>query len=284
MADPLRPRDEHPLDRRRRPEPPGRRSTRSRPTWAARTSAGTRWRRRTASRPRPCDPTGLTLPGRRVRPRPGLLDHRRRGRSRCRPSRPSGPLPVRDYCSGTIWSLDPTTTSLDQADVLLESGRAISAFGLDRGRLRPADRPERRPAPPTRRARRSVAGPSGDPVGDRDRDADLGRPALDRAWPCRPASSAPPSAAGTRAAPPPPSTTSVDAGDRRRRPPRRGRPRVTGPGRSPRAGRPVPPRSGSSTRNDRPSMLVAPAVSDPSMTPPSVARSRIVTSTVFASS
>lgn len=36
-----------------------------------------------------------------------------------------------DFCSGTIWSIDASTTALTEPDVLFESGRSISAIALD---------------------------------------------------------------------------------------------------------------------------------------------------------
>lgn len=35
-----------------------------------------------------------------------------------------------DYCSGTLWSLDPTSDTLTEPTVLVETGRTISAIGL----------------------------------------------------------------------------------------------------------------------------------------------------------
>ena len=36
-----------------------------------------------------------------------------------------------DYCTGTIWSIDASSTVLTEPDVLFESGRSISAIALD---------------------------------------------------------------------------------------------------------------------------------------------------------
>ena len=78
-----------------------------------------------------CDPTGLTLPvteydhGQGCSITGGLVAHD--------PVIPglADQYLFADYCSGTMWSIDATTTSLTRPTVLLESGRAISAFGVD---------------------------------------------------------------------------------------------------------------------------------------------------------